>query len=495
MRMNLTIKFFLAFLFTSITIVVLMVAVMQFYAYRNFSDFVGKVELTRLGELAMLLGEEYQKDHGWEPLKKSPGRWGEVLRLHRFPPDMFKEPPGPPGPGLHPPPPPPLPPLPPPDEHGDAGPPGRYRQPPPFWIEDRVTLFDAQKHPVAGVASSADGLILRRVVAGGKTVGWLGLKQKGFLSDPLNTAFIRQQFQSLYAVGAIMLVLAAVVAYLLSRHLLAPVRQLITGTRALTSRKFDTRIVVETSDELGQLAADFNQMARTLEKYEELRQQWISDIAHELRTPLSILQGEIEALQDGVRKVTHETLGSLHAEVVHIGTIVKVLHDLSLAESAAFQCGQEPVHLIQTVRTCLQKFQGLFDEKNISLTDWLGEVDDVSIMGDRERLTQVFSNLLENTLRYTDTPGDLTVSLVRTDTEVVLQFADTKPGVPPESLARLFDRLYRVDASRGRAQGGAGLGLAICKTIVEAHGGTITAQQSPAEGLQINITFPIRRLQ
>ena len=339
-----------------------------------------------------------------------------------------------------------------------------------------------------------NGLTLRRVIAGGKTVGWLGLKQKGFLADPLNTAFIRQQSQSFYTVGAIMLALAAAMAFILSRHLLAPVKQLITGTRAMTSRKFATRIIVETSDELGQLAADFNQMARTLEKYEELRQQWISNIAHELRTPLSILQGEIEALQDGVHAANRETLGSLHDEVVHIGAIVRDLHDLSLAESAAFKYRREPLSLMREVRACLQKFQDRFREKNISLIDRLGEAEDVSITGDRERLMQVFSNLLENTLRYTDAPGELTVSLVRTNTEAVLQFADTAPGVPPEALARLFDRLYRVDASRSRAQGGTGLGLAICRTIVEAHGGAITAQHAPNGGLEIDITFPSRRL-
>jgi two-component system sensor histidine kinase BaeS len=148
-------------------------------------------------------------------------------------------------------------------------------------------------------------------------------------------AFLKQQARAFYMVGTIILALAALVAFLLSRHLLAPVQQLIKGTRRLTSRKFDTRINVSTTDELGQLAEDFNQMAQTLEKYEQLRQQWISDIAHELRTPLSILRGEIEALQDGIREASPERLDSLHGEVVHMSRIVSNLHDLSLAESAA----------------------------------------------------------------------------------------------------------------------------------------------------------------
>lgn len=288
-----------------------------------------------------------------------------------------------------------------------------------------------------------------------------------------------------------MLVLGAIVAFLLSRHLLSPIKELVRGTRSLTSRRFDTRITVTTSDELGQLADDFNQMAHTLEQYEHMRQQWISDIAHELRTPLSILRGEIEAMQDGIRETTSERLDSLHAEVVHMSKIVNDLHDLSVAESGALHFKREPVNLLKTVRSCLQKYMGRFEEHGIAIVDELGALETIEILGDRDRLIQVFTNLLENTLRYTDAPGALTASILSTHTETVLRFADTKPGVPPASLDRLFERLYRVDDSRNRATGGSGLGLAICKSIVEAHGGTISARNASSGGLQIEIILPL----
>jgi two-component system sensor histidine kinase BaeS len=523
MRLNLSIKFFIAFLATSFTIVVVMVATMQFYAYRSFSDYIHKVEAIRLSELSSVMSREYQLSNSWERLRDNPQRWHELLRPRgsvayaEKPPSLpsgfesFVKPLPPPPPG----------------EHKGEGLPDRRRgfpdddvqregqgrrpsleerdaerrpprddrdrnERPVFGIEHRLTLFDAQKAPVVGRAESTAGHSLQVVAVNGNTVGWLGLRNEDSLSDPLDMAFLKQQARAFYIVGTLTLVLAAVVAFLLSRHLLAPVQQLIKGTRSLTSRKFGTRINVNSSDELGQLAGDFNQMAQTLEQYEQLRQQWISDIAHELRTPLSILRGEIEALQDGIREASSPRLESLHAEVVHMSKIVSNLHDLSLAESAALHIKREPVNLVQVVRVCLEKFQGMFTDRGIKLVDEIGDTETIMIEGDKDRLTQVFSNLLENALRYTDSPGSLTVRQLCTMNVVLLQFADTKPAVPPEALGRIFDRLYRVDLSRSRAHGGSGLGLSICKTIIEAHDGTITAQHAASGGLQIEIMLPLQ---
>jgi len=171
-------------------------------------------------------------------------------------------------------------------------------------------------------------------------------------------------------------------------------------------------------------------------------------IAHELRAPLSILRGEIEALQDGIREASSQRLESLHDEVVHISKIVSNLHDLSLAESAALHVKRYPVNLVFVVRSCLYKFQGIFARRGIVIVDELGDTETLTIPGDKDRLTQVFSNILENTLRYTDSPGCLTVRQICATGSVLLLFADTKPTVPTEALDHLFDRLYRVDKSR-----------------------------------------------
>jgi two-component system sensor histidine kinase BaeS len=530
MRLKLSIKFYIAFLATSFTIVVVMIAAMQFYVNRSFSDYIQKVEVARLSELGPVLSREYLESSGWQRLRDDPERWHELVRPRdsaayaEKPPIMpsnyesyLKSPPPRPQERENRPPrrddffdeddPPDRPERrPPPRRRNNDDRPPRNRDEddrtpsdnrdigskrPVFTIEHRLALFDADKRNVVGKAESTEDHTLMEITVHGKIVGWLGLRNQKQISNPLDTAFLKQQSHALYVVGALTLILAAVVAFVLSRHLLAPVKQLIQGTHSLTSRQFNTRITVNSSDELGQLAADFNQMAHTLEQYEHMRQQWITDIAHELRTPLSILRGEIEALLDGIRETSHEHLESLHEEVLQMSQLVGNLHDLSLAESAALHIKREPIDLVRHARACLQKFHPRFTEHDIRMVDELGSPETIRISGDPNRLTQVFSNLLENTLRYTDSPGSLIVRCHLAKNHAKLQFDDTHPGVPTESLDRLFDRLYRVDLSRSRIKGGSGLGLSICKTIVEAHEGAITARHSALGGLRIEIDFPL----
>jgi two-component system sensor histidine kinase BaeS len=222
-----------------------------------------------------------------------------------------------------------------------------------------------------------------------------------------------------------------------------------------------------------------------------MRQQWMADISHELRTPLAILRGEIEAMQDGVREITPEAVESLHFEVLHVARIVQDLHDLSLIESPTFPAELTPVNPLEVLDETLRSFLPRLAARDLRLDTDDGHPGPVTIMADAGRLKQLFSNLLENALRYVQTPGVLKIRRGLRDNRLVLVFEDSGPGVPEESLTRLFDRLYRVDKARSRAQGGSGLGLAICKSIVECFGGGITASQAPGGGLRITLTFPV----
>ncbi len=551
LRLTLPLKFFLAFLMSSLTIVILMIVIMQYFAYLNFTDYVRTTEIRRLNELSDMLSEEYQLGEGWDLLRNNRERWRYLLRplhpgpgnspprpprklssLHAAVPDQDWQqdrPPRPPGNDhfrnnrdrRQPPPrndrfrrrPPP------PDDEQFRSNEGNRRGPPPnnklsqkeglrtqsrppredrkpgnrpprFGIEHRLTLFDINKKTVAGPASSPIDHTLKNIISDNQTVGWLGLKKEDQLTQPLDIAFLKQQAQAFYMTGALMLTLAAITAFFFARHLLAPIKQLTAGTRALKSRNFESRIPVKSKDELGQLASDFNQMAQTLENYEQMRHQWISDIAHELRTPLSVLQGEIEALQDGVRQINPDTLSSLHTEVSHLTRLVCDLHDLSLAESGSLHYSLEPVAPLALVRDIIKKFRPLFEARKIVLLDELDNEISQTIPGDSNRLVQVFSNLFENSLRYTEPPGTLKIRSSITSSGISLYFEDSAPGVSHESLKKLFDRLYRVDKSRSRAHGGSGLGLAICKSIIEAHNGTIRALKSPLGGVLFEITLP-----
>jgi two-component system sensor histidine kinase BaeS len=355
----------------------------------------------------------------------------------------------------------------------------------------RLTLFDKLKNPVVGRGRSPEGHVLRAIKSEGEVVGWLALRKHERLSHPLDVAYLEEQFNVFYLAGSAMLVLAAIVSYFLSRNLLAPIKQLTTGTKALTSLRFDTKIDVHSKDELGQLASDFNVMARTLDKSEKMRRQWIADISHELRTPLSILRGEIEAMQDGVRKTNQETLDSLHSEVIYLSKIVNDLHDLTLAETGTLPFDKRIIDPVQVLKETVRLFETRFAQHQITVKDELASDMVLAVHGDADRLTQVFSNLLENTLRYADSPGALRLWLVRRENSLVFHIEDSGPGVPEESVDRLFDRLYRVDHARTRARGGSGLGLSICKSIIEAHGGKIGATNGPSGGLRFEIELPL----
>ena len=479
MKSKLSYKIFLAFTLTSLLVVVLMVGLIRFYVTRNFADYANKALLERYSDVSAALATEYETHNGWQALKENPRRWQQILRSS-LPRKVFDNRKRPPRPREM-------------DNKGSgSSDPGMLTPRPARRIQRlarRLVLFDADKQHIAGgrAGVSYDGFTLQAIAIDGKTVGWFGLHKREHLANPLAVGFLKKQSQMLYIIGGGILLLAAVVAFLLSRHLLAPVRKLTAGTQALASRQFDTRIEVESQDEMGQLAANFNTMAQTLEKYERMRQQWISDIAHELRTPLSILRGEIEALKDGVREVNRDTLDSLHSEARHLSKIVNDLHELSLADAGALSIQKGPVDAVAVLNETLGHFKQAFAENQITIENNLENQSPISVIGDADRLQQLFSNLLENTLRYADAPGTLQIGQLRTENRWVLFFEDSGPGVPAGALGCLFDRLYRVDRSRSRSMGGSGLGLSICKSIAKALGGEIRAVNANSGGLRIEV--------
>ena len=533
MNLKFSHKVFLAFLLNSLILVVSILLIGRYFSERHFEEYVVKAEAAAGTKLIDALSQEYRKSGNWDAVLKEPGLWfgirtfgpvmqsgtgpgGAIFHIRGVPVDGEKESPPP---GLMIPPHPDPPPGPwtlsslqdhgftlqagrvgvetrgggfgfePHHEVVIATAPGLLPQHPP---DPPVALFDVEKHPLTplGDPSFQDSYRLKPIEADGKLVGWLGLRKHELPTRHLEFEFIRQQSQTFYVLGAVALILAFFVTFILSRHLLAPVKELEKGTRDLISRGFDTRIAVKSRDELGQLAAGFNAMAQALEKHQQTQQQWLVDISHELRTPLAILRGEIEAMQDGVRTVTRQGLDSLHMEVMHLSRIVRDLHDLSLIESRSFSSELAAVNLQEILTETLDCFRTRLNQRGIRLDMHETIEGDILILADADRLKQVFSNLLENTLRYAKVPGVLKISLEAGSGELSASFEDSGPGVPEESLALLFDRLYRVDRARSREHGGSGLGLAICKSIVESFGGKIGASNSSAGGLKVSMVFP-----
>ena len=458
MRIKLSIKLFGAF-FLILAIVVGAMFFSRYLFARNFENYIHQIEVERLQRLVPALQAAYRIHHNWTDVTNDRMRWDHIMRdirtidRHDPPPPMEQK--GPPG-----------------------GPP-------------RILLMDSNQQPVYGTPGPGEQGLQVPIHVDGQIVGWLGLKRHApFKSGPPAELFQRQARQ-FYVLGGVVIALTALISFLFSRHLLRPIRHLIIGTRRLASRDFSVRITPTTGDELSQLADHFNAMASTLEEFEKLRRQWLTDISHELRTPLSVLRGEIEAIQDGVRKPTPENLASLHAEILRINRLVEDLHLISVAESDKVHFNSDRISLADMIEKIVQGYQASFAQSEIDLILGMDAIADTIIKGDADRLAQVFTNLMDNALKYVQSPGTLEITGHPKKDHVVLYFQDSGPGVPFESLPRLFDRLYRVDPSRNRDTGGSGLGLSICKQIIEKHGGRIWAQPSPVGGLSIGIQLPM----
>jgi len=474
--MKLVYKLFAAFLFTSMLIVALMAGIMQYFASEHFADYIAKAEMVRLTGIREVLKAEYRQNNGWDHIRNNRLRWDQILREHQ--PEGSDDEPFPRR-------------APTAAETPRDGNPAPSLPPPAPLIARRLTLYDGQKRFIEGRRELPQNQVLGEIAVDGRTVGWLGLSRKKDLTDPLQLHFIYEQTRAFVLVGGGILILAALIAFTLSRHLLRPIRQLTVGAHALASRRFDVRVDVHSADELGELANDFNKMATTLERYEFMRRQWIADVSHELRTPLAVLRGEIEAVLDGVRDMRRETLESVHAEVMLLSKIIDDLHALTIIESEALNMTKEPVDAIAIAANIIKVFQPRFSERGIEVYSNLVPNKEGAIMGDPDRLAQVFSNICENSLRYTDSPGEVHIRSEQRGDSLLLSIEDSAPGVPDSAIPFIFDRLYRVDRSRSRKKGGSGLGMAIAKAIVDGHGGKITASPSQWGGLQIEITLPL----
>jgi two-component system sensor histidine kinase BaeS len=483
MKLRLTHKLLLAFLVTNVTVILLMVVMMRWSFARGFLHYIHQTEMRRLDALVTTLAQAYAEQEDWRFLRHNPRRWRQLLgaeqsqRAEGQVPTLSDD-------------------MPPPNEASrparrGASPPLRYRPDDPLNLRLRLGVLDAAKQVVIGNPQSRPGDTLRPITYAGETVGWLRISPLQTITDELDRHFLAQQSRAFVLIITVSLALAAGVSILLAHHLLAPVRDLANGTRALAAGRFSTRLHVTSGDELGQLATDFNLLAHTLERNEHMRRQLTADISHELRTPLSILHGEIEALQDGIRPCNADTLQSLHSEVVRLNTLVNDLYELSLSDLGALHYRKATIDLGTVLDDALVAYRERLASKNIAIEAALMPHAPVIVFADAERLHQLFTNLLENTLRYTDPGGRLWVWYARHEKTVVIHFQDSAPGVPADALPKLFDRFYRADTARTRSQGGAGLGLAICKNIVEAHGGEICAQPSPLGGVWMQLTLPV----
>ncbi len=354
----------------------------------------------------------------------------------------------------------------------------------------RIRLLDHDRSVLIGFESKNSHATEQPLLLNDKVVGYISLNPTTEIRDELDLSFTKHLIRTIQYSALGVLIISLFMAYWLARQFVVPIKKLAVGTRELAAGNFTTRFSVDSKDELGQLAHESNILATTLESNEASRKQWIADISHELRTPLTVLRGEIEAIKDGVHALSPKLIDSLYAEILHIQTLVNDLYELSLSDVGALSYKKSDTNVCTVLNEAIDFYTDEFESRKIEIRFENKFTSEISIFADANRLHQLFSNLLANSLRYTDAGGVLAIELSNDAEEVKIDFYDSGPSVAPQDMPKLFERLYRVEDSRNRKKGGAGLGLSICQNIVVAHQGSIKASQSKLGGLHIHIVLP-----
>lgn len=310
------------------------------------------------------------------------------------------------------------------------------------------------------------------------------------MADPIETVFINSVTRSLWLAVAVAGVAAVGLTLMLSRGIIVPIEALTRAASQLEKGDLSQRVVIQGKDEIGRLAHAFNAMADGLMQLEQGRRQMVTDVAHELRTPLSNIRGYLEAVQDGLAQPDPEVIASLHEEAMVLTRLVDDLQELSLAEAHHLTLVRQPVALKPLVERVVQSAQGA----GMGSAPIYVRIPDTFpfIEADPERLSQVVRNLVANALRYTPANGEIGIAARELENGVEVLVKDTGSGIASNHLPHIFDRFYRADPARARATGGAGLGLAIVKHLVELHGGYITVVSEVGEGTTFAVRLPLR---
>ena len=456
-------KLFLSFSMSFLVVIALILFVVQWRFQQDLTRYINNIETNQLEIFASELEEYYAEVQTWDFLQSNPRIAELILRESRsfdqniiIVPRAMRER-------------------------------RRFRfsfdQPKDSMAMGRLILLNEDKEVIIGTKDLPENLIQIPINFENEVVGTLALLPSNKLFEPIDLQFADARRQALYLSGFVALLIAAIISLILTQNISGPIRKLARATRSLISGEFKTRVNIKNKDELGKLSRDFNILAKTLDKEAESADKWLADISHELRTPLAILKSELEAIEDGIREFDEETLNSLTHEVKRINTLVNDLYELSLSDLGAMKYQMVETDIKTNIESSIESFRDRYRDAEIDISCELDEVG--NILGDQHRLTQLFTNLLENTLKYTDGPGRLNINMQAIDNEIIISFADSAPGVDKETLEKIFDRFYRVELSRSREMGGAGLGLSICSEIVDAHSGSITAKQSSIGGLEI----------
>jgi len=458
MRFGISTRLFLAILATSALTVLLVSGATRWNFERGFLGYLNELAIERMDTVLPRLAQAYAQHRDWDFLGEPSRPWYKLLR---------------PGP----------------DEPLPPGGLDEALPPDLTGALSRLGLLDDRQRWVAGYRSIDMTMQHRAVVVDGKTVGWLVLAPFQSVADGGDQRFATGQLRTTLVAALMAVLLAGLIAWWVARRLLAPVKQIAAATHRLMNGQHDARVPVHGTDEVAQLGRDFNRMAQTLGRNEETRRAFMVDVSHELRTPLSVLRGELEALEDGIRPLDQAAVSSLQGEVRQLGKLVDDLYELALSDVGALTYRMEQVDLVELLGRASMAHARSFETAGLQFSLQLPESPAI-VEADPARLQQLLDNLLSNSRLYTEAPGRVTLALSTAAGSWQVEVHDSPPGLPAEHLTQLFERFFRGENSRNRATGGAGLGLAIARNIVTAHGGLIEANPSPLGGVCIRVLLP-----
>jgi len=310
------------------------------------------------------------------------------------------------------------------------------------------------------------------------------------MTGTMERAYLDAIQSSVWRAALVAGLVAVVLAFFFSRFITGPINALKTSAQRIRDGDLSQRVDLDSGDELGDLASAFNGMASQLEAKEKSRKQLLADVVHELRTPLSIIQGNLEAWRDGVVAPTPDAVAPVHEEAVLLSRLITDLRDLSLAEAGQLRLTRETTDLGALARSVVSTFAGRAEAQGIDLGVDVDDTTPAAVV-DPGRIRQVLRNLLDNALRHTPSGGRVHVA-VRSDGRgsVLTSVADSGSGIHPDDLPHIFEHFYKTDPSRERSRSGSGIGLAIVKQLVEAHGGAVLVQSAPGQGSTFSFTLP-----
>lgn len=446
---SLSLKLTLAFLAVGVIGIVLVAAVVRLQTEREFDQFVlDRFQADLLEEL-----ENYYRANGG---------WGNIQAVLVRTPDNRRM--------------------------------GRDWTPVTLLDVDRIVVYGGVRHQIGEVVPKRIGDKSVPVEIDGKTVGWVLFNNFRDLNPNLpespESIFLRNMNRAILygALGAVGL--ALLLGVLLARTIARPVQDLTEATQAIAQGQLGRQVPVRTQDEIGRLAESFNQMSADLSDSVQQRRQMTADIAHDLRTPLSVIMGYTESLSDGKFQGSTEIYRIMHKETQHLNHLIDDLRTLSLADAGELSLTCRPVAPHELLSRIAEAHQVQAQQKNISLhMEAAGDLPLINI--DPDRMVQVLGNLVNNAIRFTPKDGEIRLTAVTIpDQQLQFNVKDTGPGIAAADLPHVFNRFYKGDPSR-QHNNESGLGLAIARSIVEAHGGQIEAAPNPGAGTTFTITLPI----